>query len=135
MMSVQRTRTLSRLGCALLIVLMPAPVLADLAGWPANPAPLSAPQQHMLAENPAIEQLQATHPWLVRAILTQLTAAVPTGRDASPAPVPSAADAQLLRANPALGQLWRSNPNASLSLLRLIRTAAQTGASRANIYN
>lgn len=133
-MSVPRIRCLGRLA-VLLVALAATPAYADLAGLPAQPAPLTAPQQGLVANNPDIADLQADHPWVVRAILRQLANPVPDARDASPTTAPTLTDAPILNANPALGQLWRSNPDATLSLLRLIRTAGQTGATRAGTLN
>ena len=102
------------------------PALADLTGIPAAPPPLSRADDMTVAENPALTVIAQDHPWLLRTVLRSLGPDGARSRETGVRPVPSATDLKMFNENPALGQLWRSNPAASLNLLQLIRTAGQT---------
>ncbi|MHA6299753.1 hypothetical protein [Devosia sp. CAU 1758] len=102
------------------------PALADLTGIPAAPPPLSRADDLTVAENPALAAIAQDHPWLLRTVLRSLVPNGATPRETGVRPVPSVTDLKTFNDNPALGQLWRSNPAASLNLLQLIRSARQT---------
>lgn len=89
-------------------------------------APLSAVEQSILDDNPAIAQL-ASDPTLLRAVLDRIAAAI--SNPANTRGGLEQVDADTLRLfgqNPVLLQVWRSSPEASADLLALIRTAAGT---------
>lgn len=102
------------------------PALADLRGIPAAPPPLTRADTRLVAENPALAAIATDHPWLLRTVLRGLAPDGVTPRETGVRPVPSATDLRTIKDNPALGQLWRTNPSASLNLLQLIRLAGQT---------
>jgi hypothetical protein len=86
---------------------------------------LSVTEKAWLEENPALAEIAATAPELLREILDKLAFAVanPSSTRGGLQPVDEETT-RILGENPALMEAWRSSPEASADLLRLIRIAA-----------
>lgn len=87
--------------------------------------PDGAKLQAVLSENPDLEALEKTWPWLVRSTLAEAARSgeVPKGGGPSLDGLDDAS-ISLLQRNPALMQVYQASPDAAAELLALIKAAA-----------
>jgi hypothetical protein len=111
------------------LLLAAPPARADLVPSMEVPPALSAAEQQVVADNPALASLGAASPWLLLRALREIEAMRPATREVDslriePGRLSNREDLRLLDANPALRDLWRTTPDAATALLSLIRAAA-----------
>ena len=104
---------------------------AEFGGSADGPPPLTAAEQAIVADNPALVDLASSNPWVLRQALLEIEGAGAdiVSRDSSgPAidtsTIKNPADVRLIKTNPALRELWRITPDPALALLSLIRSAS-----------
>ena len=120
------TSKLALLCATTIIAVAPAlPVKADLTGTTITENAVSPAEQQLLAENPALQQLATDAPDLLPEAFAIIARAQESGvAGKGDFDGLDESDVRLLGRNPALLQVWRSSPEASADLLKLIRTAA-----------
>lgn len=100
------------------------PVAADIVGFPAAPAPLTAAQAAVVEANPDLKGLSDSAPWLLRSVLAKIeTPTAPNGTSKSGLDDLNSTDLEILERNPALLQVWNASPEAAAELLALIKAA------------
>ena len=119
-------RILAVLGSLAAPVLLAQPVRAEMVAEAG--LALTAEEQKLIAQNPALGELAEVAPEALREVLDGIAAALanPSGTRGGLDDL-DATDVRVLGQNPALLQVWRSSPEASADLLSLIRTAAGGG--------
>lgn len=103
-------------------------VIAETAAAASSEIVLTDAEQAMIADNPALQGLDAA---VLRQALDLIAAALKeerTGRGGLGGL--EREDVEILGRNPALLQVWQSSPEASADLLALIRAAAGSGKSQ-----
>ena len=108
-----------------------APAAVSAESSVADMVVLSEAEQAWLRENPVLAEVAAVAPDQLREILDKLADAL-ANPSSTRGGLPSLDEGavQILELNPALMQAWRSSPEASADLLKLIRIAAGDGKPR-----
>ena len=125
-----RLWAVGRIICALALIVSGALVTSNAthalaAETAVDGVLLSEAEQVWLQENPALAEVAMVAPGQLREFLDRLADALanPSSTRGGLPPLDEGA-VRVLETNPALMQAWRSSPEASADLLRLIRIAA-----------
>jgi hypothetical protein len=132
-------RHLAALAIALAAISEPA--AAELRGTPEGPPLFTAAEVAVIARNTLLTNVVQEHPWIVRRLLDALAAVEAGGAATSSTPgtdsargkeghSPGQAPSIDPKANPDLGQLERSSPEAVLDLFEILKKAQAAKPSK-----